>query len=68
MIIVMLTGHSKKVFCDHVEKCGFLHDVQHVSNNLFKVFLDIAKIMPFLLYIVGIFRGKTFDIVKNGYK
>ena len=21
---------------DYVEKCGFLHDVQHVSNNIFE--------------------------------
>ena len=28
---------------DRVEKCGFLHGVQHVSNNIFEVFLDIAN-------------------------
>ena len=29
-----IRGQSKKVFLDlgHVEKCGFLHSVQHVSN------------------------------------
>ena len=36
---------KKKVYddLDHVEKCGFLHGVQHVLNNIFEVFLDIAK-------------------------
>ena len=38
----IVTGYSKKVDLDHVEKCGFLHSVQHVSNNIFEVFLDIA--------------------------
>ena len=40
-----VTGHSKKVYrdLDHVEKCGFLHGVQRVSNNIFEVFLDIAN-------------------------
>ena len=41
----LITGHSKKVYrdLDHVEKCGFLHGVQHVSNNISEVFLDIAN-------------------------
>ena len=36
---------KKKVYhdLDLVEKCGFLHGVQHVSNNIFKAFLDIAN-------------------------
>ena len=36
---------KKKVYndLDHVEKCGFLHGVQHVLNNISEVFLDIAK-------------------------
>ena len=36
---------KKKVYhdLDLVEKCGFLHGVQHVSNNIFETFLDIAK-------------------------
>ena len=36
---------KKKVYCDldHVEKCGFLHGVQHVLNDIFEVFLDIAN-------------------------
>ena len=40
-----IRGYSKKVYhdLDHVEKCGFLHGVQHVSNTIFKVFLDIAN-------------------------
>ena len=28
---------------DQLEKCGFLHGVQDVSNNTFIVILDIAK-------------------------
>ena len=50
-------GHSKKVYhdLDHTEECGFLHGVQHASNNIFEVFLDIANFLPFLLYFVGIF-------------
>ena len=38
-------GLLKKVYhdLDHVEKCGFLHGVQHVLNNIFEVFLDIAN-------------------------
>ena len=53
-----ITGHSKKVYCDldHVEKCGFLHGVQHALNNIFEVFLDIANFWPLLLYFMGIFR------------
>ena len=29
-------GYLKKVYCDldHVETCGFLHGVQHVSNYI----------------------------------
>ena len=36
---------KKKVYddLDHVEKCGFLHGVQHVLNNTFEVFSDIAN-------------------------
>ena len=39
-----ITGHPKKVYRDleHVERCGFLHSVQHVLNKIFEVFLDIA--------------------------
>ena len=38
-------GSLKKVYrdLDHVEKCGFLYGVQHVSNNTVEVFLDIAN-------------------------
>ena len=36
---------KKKVYrdLDHVETCGFLHGVQHVPNNTFEVFSDIAN-------------------------
>ena len=37
---------------DHVEKCGFLHGAKHVLNDIFEVFLDIAK----------------FEVVGNGTK
>ena len=40
---------------DQLERCGFLHGVQHVSNNTSVVFFDIAKFLPFLLYFMGIF-------------
>ena len=53
---------------DHVEKCGFLHGVQNVSNNIFEVFLDIRNIRPFLRYFIGIFGKKCFEVVKNGSK
>ena len=61
-----ITGHSKKVYCDldHVEKCGFLHDVQHVSNNIFEAFLDIANFWPFLLYFMGTWKKKFFKLLK----
>ena len=40
-----VTGHSKKVYCNlnYIEKCGFLHGVQCISNIIFKVFLDLAN-------------------------
>ena len=43
--LVEVTGHPKKVYRDlnHVETCGFLHGVQHVPNNTFEVFSDIAN-------------------------
>ena len=44
-LLDVITGHSKKVYrdLDRVEKCGFLHSVQHVSNNIFEGLLDIAN-------------------------
>ena len=39
-------GLSKKSDLDHVEKCGFLHGVQHVSNNILEVFLAIEIFWP----------------------
>ena len=45
VLTALVNGSFKKVYpdLDHVEKCGFLHGVQHVSNNIFEVFLDIAN-------------------------
>ena len=42
----IVTGYSKKVYhdLDHAEKCGFLHSVQRVSNDIFEKFLDIANL------------------------
>ena len=59
---------KKKVYrdLDHVERCGFLHSVQHVLNNIFEVFLDIANFCPFLLYFMGIFENQKFEVVENG--
>ena len=37
---------------DQLERCGFLHSVQHVSKNTSIVNLDIAKFFPFLLFIL----------------
>ena len=37
---------------DQLERCGFLHGVQHVSKNTSIVILDIAKFWPFLLFIL----------------
>ena len=58
-----ITGHSKKVYrdLDHIEKCGFLHGLQHVSYNIFVVFVDIA-----------VFHGNScknfLEVVENGTK
>ena len=61
-----VTGHSKKVYHDPdlVEKCGFLYGVQHVSNNIFDTFLDIANFWPFLLYFMGILGKIFFEVVE----
>ena len=61
---------KKKVYrdLDHVEKCGFSHGVQHVSNNKFKAFLDIENFWPFLLYFMGIFGKQKFEVDQNGIK
>ena len=50
-----IRGQSKKKCLDlgHIEKCGFLHGVQHVSNIIFEVFLGVVKFWPFLLYYAG---------------
>ena len=36
---------QKKVFLGlgHIDKCGFLYGVQHVSNITFQVFLGVVK-------------------------
>ena len=47
---------------DHVEKCGFLHGVQHVSNNIIEVFLDVANFCPFLLHFMGILKKKFLKL------
>ena len=55
---------------DHVEKCGFLHGVQHVSNNIFEVFLDIANFCPFLLHFMGNLEKeflKLFQMEQNSF-
>ena len=52
----------------HIEKCGFLHGVQHVSNITFQVFLGVVKFWPFLLYFMGNFGVKNFQVFKNGSK
>ena len=46
---------QKKVYhdLDHLEKCGFLHSVQHVLNNIFKVFYRHCK----FLTIFAVFHG-----------
>ena len=65
-----VTGHSKKVYLDlnHVEKCGFFHGVQHVSNNIFEVFLDIENFLPFLLYFMGILGNFFLKLLKMEQK
>ena len=37
--------HIRGQFLDqgHIEKCGFLHGVQHVPNITFQVFLAVVK-------------------------
>ena len=61
---------KKKVFPDlgHMEQCGFLHGVQHVSHITFYVLLDVVKFLPFLLYFMGNFGVKNFKVFKNGSK
>ena len=52
---------------DHLGKYGFLHSVQHVTINTFEAFLDIAKFwLYFLLYSMGIFGAKKFQVFENG--
>ena len=46
-----------------IEKCGFLHGVQHVSINIFEVFLNIANFWPFLLHFMGILEKKFFEVI-----
>ena len=41
MKLRMIKKKKKRKKRDHTEKCGFLHGVQHVSNNIFEVFLAI---------------------------
>ena len=43
-----------------------MHSVQHVTINTFEAFLDIAKFWPFLLYFMGIFGAKKFQVFENG--
>ena len=63
-------GDQKKVnfVLDQLERCVFLHGVQHVSNDIFEVFLDIANFWLFLLYFMGIFGKPKFQVVENGTK
>ena len=48
--------------------CGLSQGVQHVAFYTFKVFLDLAKFWPFLLYFMGIFRAKNFQVFENRSK
>ena len=68
--IIDIRGKSKKGFLDlgHIEKCGFLHGVQHVSNIPFQVFFGVVKFWPFLLYFMGNFGVKIFQVFGNGSK
>ena len=50
----------------HIEKCGFLHGVQYVSNITFQVFLGVVKFLPFSLFFMGNFGVKNFEVLKNG--
>ena len=46
----MIYGVDQKkvnLVLDQLERCGFLHGVQHVSKNTSIVILDIAKLWPF---------------------
>ena len=52
----------------HIEKYGFLHGVQYVSNITFQVFLGVVKFLPFLLYFMGNFGVKNFQVFKTGSK
>ena len=65
---MIIKGHSKKVYFDlnHRKKSVFLHCVQHVSNDIFDMFLEVVKFWPFVLYFMGIFGAKKFADVKKG--
>ena len=52
----------------HIEKCGFLHGVQQVSNITFQVFLGVVKFWAFSLYFMVNFGVKIFEVFKNGSK
>ena len=61
--IVVIRGQSKKVFLDrsYVEKWGFLYNVQHGSNIIFKYFFGIVKFWPLSLYFMGNFGANNFN-------
>ena len=61
---------KKNVFFDlgHIEKCCFLHGAQHVPNMIFLVFSGVVKFRPFLLYFMGNFGVKIFQVFKNGLR
>ena len=50
---------------DQLKRYGFFQGVQHVAINTFEVFLDIVKFWPFLLYFIGIFGAKNFQVFQD---
>ena len=53
---------------DHLERCVFLHGVQHAAINMLEVFIDIVEFWPILLYFMEIFVAKKIQVFKNGSK
>ena len=62
----MIWGGPKKVnlVLDHIEKWGFLHDVQHVLNNIYEVFLNIANFDHFCCISWEFSENQNFKLLK----
>ena len=66
-VCYLIRGQSKKVFLDlsHVEKCGFLHGVQHVSNITFKYFWVLQNFDYFCCISWEMLEWKFFKFLET---